>query len=130
MKKKTIETLPEAELAVMQVIWGHNEPLGTGRIVELLEGKKDWSRSTIQVFLSRLEERKFIECQRKGRLKYYHAIIKQEDYRSRETKSFLKNMYENSCHKLIASLVQSKMITKDDLDDIVKIIEEGEEANE
>jgi len=130
MKKKEIHTLPEAELAVMQVIWEHDEPVGTGKIVERLERQKDWTRSTVQVLLNRLEDRAFIECQRKGRLKYYYAVVNQEDYRSRETKSFLKNMYENSCRKLITSLVQSKMITKSDLEDIVKIMEEGEDTDE
>ena len=130
MKEKKIDTLPEAELVVMQSVWELEEPVGTGKIVEQVEHKKDWSRSTIQVFLGRLEERGFLRCERKGRLKMYYAAIKQEEYRKRETKSFLENMYENSCKKLVASLVQSKMMTKEDLEDIVKIIGESEELNE
>lgn len=130
MKKKEIETLPEAELVVMQAIWGLEEPVGTGKIIESLEEKKDWSRSTIQVFLGRLEERGFLKCERKGRLKMYYSKIKEEEYRARETKSFIENMYENSCGKLIASLVQTNMMTKEDLKEIMKIIEEGDEADE
>ena len=130
MKRREIDTLPEAELVVMQAIWGLEEPVGTGKIIESLEEKKDWSRSTIQVFLGRLEERGFLKCERKGRLKMYYSKIKEEEYRARETKSFIENMYENSCGKLIASLVQTNMMTKEDLKEIMKIIEEGDEADE
>lgn len=130
MKKNAVDTLPEAELAVMQAVWELGEPVGTGKIVENLEEKREWSRSTIQVFLSRLEDRGFLRCERKGRLKMYYTAVKEEEYRTRETKSFLANMYQNSCQKLIASLVQTNMMTKEDLEDIVKIIEEGEDADE
>ncbi|MBR3772603.1 MAG: BlaI/MecI/CopY family transcriptional regulator [Clostridium sp.] len=130
MKEKKIDTLPESELVVMQSVWELEEPVGTGRIVEQVEQKRDWSRSTIQVFLGRLEERGFLRCERKGRLKMYYSAIKQEEYRKRETKSFLENMYENSCKKLIASLVQTKMLSKEELEDIVKIMEESEDLDE
>ena len=130
MKDKKIDTSPEAELVVMKSVWDLEEPVGTGRIVEKVEKKREWSRSTIQVFLGRLEERGFLRCERKGRLKMYYAAIKQQEYLKRETKSFLENMYENSCRKLIVSLVQTKMITKEELEDIVKIIEESEELDE
>lgn len=130
MKKSTIETLPEAELVVMQAVWGLEEPVGTGKIIDKVEEKKDWSRSTIQVFLGRLEDRGFLRCERAGRLKMYYAKIKEEEYRTRETKSFLENMYENSCKKLIASLVQTKMMSKEDLQDIMQIIEEGEDVDD
>lgn len=128
MKKSTIETLPEAELVVMQAVWGLEEPVGTGKIIDKVEEKKDWSRSTIQVFLGRLEDRGFLRCERSGRLKMYYTKIREEEYRARETKSFLENMYENSCKKLIASLVQTKMMTKEDLQDIMQIIEDGDDV--
>lgn len=130
MKEHNIETLPEAELIVMQTIWSLEEPVGTGKIIASLEEKKEWSRSTIQVFLGRLEERGFLKCERSGRLKMYSASIREDEYRTRQTKNFLENMYENSCGKLIASLVQTKMMSKEDLKDIMKILEEGEDADE
>lgn len=130
MKQKTIETLPEAELVVMQAVWGLEEPVGTGRIIEKVEERKEWSRSTIQVFLGRLEDRGFLQCERKGRLKMYYSRIKEEEYRTRETESFLENMYQNSCKKLIASLVQTKMMSKEDLKEIMDIIEGGGEEDD
>lgn len=125
MKKKSIERLPDSELYVMNIIWKFKNPVGTGEIVQQLNKEKNWSRSTVQVLLARLEEKGFIQCQRQGRLKYYTSLIEEEIYRSKETKSFLEHFYNNSYKKLIASLAHTNKITDEDIEDIVHIIKEA-----
>lgn len=133
MKKEEVDMklikLPDSELYIMQTIWNTTTPVGTGKIVELINQSKDWSRSTIQVLLSRLEERGFIKMEKQGRLKYYSPIIKEEDYLSRETKSFLKHFYNNSYKKLIASLVQDTKLSKEDYDELLAIIKNAKESD-
>lgn len=128
--KTSIERLPDSELNVMKVIWNSTEAIGTGKIIEVLIEEKNWSRSTIQVLLSRLEERGFIECQKTGRLKYYLPLIREEDYCSKETKTFIEHFYNNSYKKLIASLVQDNTLSEEDIDDIINIIKKGGDKNE
>ncbi|HEX3076915.1 MAG TPA: BlaI/MecI/CopY family transcriptional regulator [Lachnospiraceae bacterium] len=123
------ERLPDSELLIMKVIWEAKDPIGTGRIVELVNEQKDWSRSTIQVLLARLEERGFIEYQKKGRLKYFVPTIKEEDYLAKETKTFLEQFYSSSYKKLIASLVQDQTITDKDMDDIIQIISDAKRGD-
>lgn len=119
------ERLPESELLVMQIIWQSKEDIGTGRIVELVCEQKDWSRSTVQVLLTRLEERGFVEIKKKGRLNYYVPLVKEDEYLSRETRSFMEQFYGNSYKKLIASLVQEQEITDQDMEDIMQIIKDA-----
>lgn len=119
------ERLPESELLVMQIIWQSKEDIGTGRIVELVCEQKDWSRSTVQVLLTRLEERGFVEIKKKGRLNYYVPLVQEEEYLSRETRSFMEQFYGNSYKKLIASLVQEQEITDQDMEDIMQIIKDA-----
>lgn len=126
--KENYERLPDSELLVMQIIWQTGVSIGTGRIVELVCEQKSWSRSTVQVLLARLEERGFIEIKKKGRLKYYIPLIKEEEYLSKETKTFLEQFYSNSYKKLIASLVQDQTITEKDIDDIIHIIKDAKEG--
>lgn len=129
-KNESIERLPDSELSVMKIIWGSNEPIGTGKVVEILNQEKNWSRSTIQVLLARLEERGFIKCEKQNRYKYYSAIVEEEDYCSKETKTFLDHFFNNSYQKLIASLVQNQTIGEEDIEEIVQIIKEGGVKNE
>lgn len=118
----SLERLPDSELQVMKIIWNNETPIGTGKITDILSEEKHWSRSTIQVLLSRLEERRFIQCQKQGRLKYYIPLVKEEDYCAKETKTFLEHFYNNSYKKLISSLVESNTIGVQDIDDIIEII--------
>lgn len=123
--KDNYERLPDSELLVMQIIWQSEIPIGTGRIVELVCEQKNWSRSTVQVLLARLEERGFIEIKKKGRLKFYTPLVKEEEYLSKETKTFMEQFYSNSYKKLIASLAQDQTITERDIDDIIQIIKDA-----
>lgn len=125
MKKEEeikIERLPDSELFIMQTIWNTETPVGTGKVIDLVTQVKDWSRSTIQVLLARLEERGFLDMQKKGRLKYYSPLIQEEDYLAKETKSFVELFYNNSYKKLIASLVQDTKLTDHDYDELLDII--------
>ena len=117
-----LERLPDSELAVMQVIWTEETPIGSGKVVQILEQERGWTRSTVQVLLKRLEEKGFLGCERKGRLKMYCSLVAREDYVSKETKTFLEHFYQNSYQGLIASLVKSEAIREEDIDEIVSII--------
>ncbi|SHO47651.1 BlaI/MecI/CopY family transcriptional regulator [Anaerocolumna xylanovorans] len=128
--KENYERIPDSELLIMQIIWQSKKAIGTGRIVELVCEQKDWSRSTVQVLLTRLEERGFVEIKKRGRLNYYIPLIKEEEYLSKETKTFLEQFYGNSYKKLIASLVQSKEITEEDIEDIIHIIKDAKGGEE
>lgn len=130
MKKvNEIETdmvrLPDSELNVMKVIWNSKEPIGSGKIMEVLGNEKNWTRSTIQVLLARLEEKGFITCEKKGRLKFYIPLIEEKLYCAKETKSFLDHFYNSSYKKLITTLVQDNTLHEDDIEDIIKIIRNG-----
>ena len=124
-QKDNYERLPDSELLVMQIIWQAGELIGTGRIVELVCEQKNWSRSTVQVLLTRLEERGFISIEKKGRLKLYAPLVKEEEYLKRETKTFLEQFYSNSYKKLIASVVQNQTMTEKDMEDIFQIIKDA-----
>ena len=121
-RNKGMERLPDSELAVMRLIWEAGEAVGTGHLADVLGEQKGWTRSTIQVLLARLEEKKFVLCRKEGRFKYYTPLIKEEDYRKSETKTFLEQFYNNSYKGLIAALVQEEEITEEDIQDIMKII--------
>ncbi|ROR22108.1 putative transcriptional regulator [Mobilisporobacter senegalensis] len=135
MEKKSyneefIERLPDSELIIMKVIWDSSEPVGIGKIIEVIAKEKDWTRSTVQVLLSRLEERGFIKAQKKGRLKYYTPLIDEDLYCKKETKTFLEHFYNNSYKKLIASLVEDNNIGEGDIEDIIQILKRGGDRNE
>lgn len=129
-RKQEIERLPDSELAIMRLIWEAGKPVGTGYLADILAREKEWSRSTIQVLLARLEEKKFVECRKKGRLKFYTPVIEQEVYRQSETRSFLAQFYGNSYKGLVAALVQEEKLSKEDIKEIMEMLEDDKHPQE
>ena len=117
--------LSEAELDVMLVIWNAQESLDTGEIVrKLKQGKKI---QAVQVILGRLVNKGYLSCEKTGRLNYYTPLVTEADYRAAETETFVEKLYRNSPKSLIAALVQSQPLSKEDLEEIRALLDREEE---
>ena len=128
-KEQDISRLPDAELDVMLVLWDAGEPMKTAKLLEVLNKKKDWSMSTLQSLLSRLEERGFVEVQKHMRFKYYVPAISEEDYRQKETRIFLERLHGNSFKSLIATLIDSNTVDSSDLKEIEEMLRKAGDKN-
>lgn len=117
--EEIMKSLPDSELKVMQIVWRNHSPMSTGEILAELKDEVDWKLSTLQVILSRLTEKGFLENSKKGRINYYTPIVDYSKYKKNETKNFVKKMYDNSSKKLIASLIESdNSLTDEDIEEL------------
>lgn len=119
-----MKNISESELEVMQAIWKLEEATSV-EIVKEVTKKKGWEKNTIMTLVSRLVSKNFIKAiKRKGELILYKPLIKEEEYKAKETESFLEKMYEGSINDMLAGFAKSKKITKKDLEDLMKLIED------
>ena len=58
--KKAMKRLPDAEFAVMKVVWACEPPITASMIMEQLGEKKNWKMQTVVSLLLRLVERGFL----------------------------------------------------------------------
>lgn len=121
--------IPDAELEIMQVLWMFNIPMTTTSICEHLNKETESLLATTAKLLSRLSERGFVTSYKKGHLKYYTPLVEEDDYLAMENRSFLERVNHNSIRKFLASLAQTKELTKDDIDALKAFIKEKEEEN-
>ena len=119
-----IKKLPDSEFEIMMIIWEANEKVTSDYIMANLD--KNWQKTTVLNFLTRLCYRGFLKCHKEGRFNVYEPLVKKEDYLQKESKSFLKRMHNNSLTSLVASLYDGKHISKEDLKELKKFIEEAE----
>lgn len=124
-----IKRLGDAELEIMLVIWDTSEPVTSNYILERLHGRRNWALSTLMTTLARLANKGFVYCDRSTRTNYYSALISAQDYRAKESRSFLERLYGNSLHNLVTSLYDSNTINENDLSELRKFIEEIERRN-
>ena len=121
-----LKRLSESELDVMLVVWGAQEALDTGEVARRLQ--KGWKIQAVQVVLGRLVKKGYLSCEKIGRLNYYTPLVAEADYRAAETETFVEKLYRNSPKSLIAALVQSQPLSKEDLEEIRALLGRGEES--
>lgn len=124
---KVIKTLGEAELQIMQVIWSATGPVSSSYILNELQEKRKWKLSTLMTSLNRLAEKGFLQCDRSTGKNLYSAIISENDYKAKESQSFLEKFYDNSVQNLITTLYTNKMMKHVDIGELRKFLDELEE---
>ncbi len=120
---KDNQRLPDAELEIMMAIWDANETVTSEYLMEVLN--KDWVKPTLLNLLNRLVQRGFVKCEKVGKINYYTAIEKKEKYLQRESKNFLKQMHQNSISSLLVSLYGGKKLSKKEVEELDRFIEEA-----
>ena len=118
--------LPEAELEIMLVIWDGKQPVTSESIMERLD--KDWTRPTLLKLLTRLCDRGFLRCDKEGRHNVYSVLVPREDYVQDASSNFLQKLHHNALTSLVASLYDGQKVSKADLEELKRFIEEAEEA--
>jgi predicted transcriptional regulator len=118
--KKAMKRLPDAEFAVMKVVWACEPPITASMIMEQLGEKKNWKMQTIVSLLLRLVERGFLCTEKNGRERTYFPLIPKEDYLKFETGNFIRQYYDNSFFSLVNTLYDDKNLTEKDIDELIR----------
>lgn len=119
-----MKDISDAELEVMQFLWKNGESTSV-EIVKHVSQKSEWKNNTIMTLVSRLVSKGFVEAMKnKGKLIIYKPIISEEKYKTKETNSFIEKMYEGSLNNMLVAFAKSKKLTKEDLEDLMKLIDD------
>lgn len=114
-----IQQVSDAELQLMKIIWSKG---GTALYAEIMEeltaAGRTWQKNTVITLLSRLIEKGLLKSNKIGRRNKYTAIVSEADYQTDQTKCFLNKLYEGNVKGLVATLIQSDMLTTEDYEDL------------
>lgn len=116
--------ITESELEVMKVLWKLNSAT-SAQIIESLENNSDWKPKTIQTLITRLVTKEAIEVDKSNKKSYiYYPKISEEQYKNYANESFLKKLYNGSINLMLSSFIKDKKLSKEDIDDLKKLLEE------
>lgn len=107
----------------MHVLWHSDVALSAGDVVRLLSDSRNWKTQTAHVLLNRLLDKGYIEVDKSG---YYHKfspVISEEEYLVSESESLLKRV-GGSVRTMVASLIDTKGVTDEDISAISDILEQ------
>ena len=119
-----MKKLPDSELELMMIIWHAKKPITRMEIEEELPDDRKLSATAILSFLTRLEERGFLEIEKRGKLNVYTPIIKESDYMKKESKSILQKMYHNSIKSFVTALYDGENLSEEDIKELQSFIDE------
>lgn len=117
-----MKRLPDSELEIMMIIWDLDRPVTRVEIEAQLGQERRLSPTTILSFLSRLQEKGFLEVQKSGKNNVYIALIDKQSYMQMESKSILKRLYQNSAKNFLAALYDGDSLSEDDLKELADYI--------
>lgn len=121
------ESLTNAELAVMELLWD-SERLTARQIREQLYGHSDKAQhGTVQRLLQSLEEKGFVNRDRSLGVHLFSANVSREAYGGLQLESLAEKLAGGSIAPLITHLLEENRLTKAEIKRLRKLLEEGRE---
>ena len=106
-----------SELEVMKLLWRADDALPVTDIREELQRQKGWEPATIKTLVARLVSKGAVR-QEKRNVYYYSPLISEKEYNAWATDDLISRLYNGSARDLVAALVQSDGLTKDDIEEL------------
>lgn len=118
--------LSDGEWKLMNLLW-QNPPKTITQLTKEMEDVTGWKRNVIITMLKRLEAKGAI-CHEEGeRAKLFYPAVEQERAALKETKGFLNRVYQGSLSLMVNTMVNSRELSDQDIDDLKAILQKAEE---
>lgn len=117
-----MEKLTPKEEEIMQIVWNLDKCF-VKDIIEQMEAPKP-AYTTISSIVRILENKGFVGHTAYGNTHQYRPKVAKEDYRKSTFKNFVQNYFDNSFKNVVSFLVEEKKLSKEELEDLSKILKE------
>lgn len=115
--------ISEAESVVMEILWARH-PRTSEEVVAALADAQDWQEATIKTLLNRLLNKGAISAERDGRRYLYTPVLRREDWVLEESGSLLDRLFDGRVAPLVAHFSQHRKLSKADVAELKRLIEE------
>jgi BlaI family penicillinase repressor len=116
--------ISEAELQVMEALWGADGPLTATEVAERIGTDRDWSLATVKTMLSRLAAKGALSHREEGRRFLYSPAIDRNSYVGTESRRFVDRLFGGRLSPLVARLAEEDKLDEDDIAAIEAILKE------
>ena len=117
MTNDLAEKISASELEVMKLLWRAEDALPVTEIREKLQRQKGWEPATIKTLVARLVSKGAVR-QEKRNVFYYSPLISEKEYNAWATGDLISRLYNGSARDLVAALVRSDGLTKEDVEEL------------
>lgn len=114
MPPKKSNTLTEAELRLMKILWRRGESAVTDLVAAMPEGET-LAYNSVLTTIRILEQKGYVEHRQEGRAFVYRACVAEQEASRSEVRHVLNRFFGNSRERLLLSLLGDEDLTVDEL---------------
>lgn len=122
MPRKTSETLTEAELRIMQVLW--QMEVGTvQQILDALPAQPALAYNTVLTTIRILERKGYVGHDKDGRAHVFRPTVEREQASRSEIRHLVNRFFRNSHEDLVLNILEDRGIAPQELERLRKMLE-------
>ncbi len=114
MPPRKSNTLTEAELRLMKILWRRGESAVTDLMEALPEGEQ-LAYNSVLTTIRILEQKGYVEHRQEGRAFVYRTCVQEHEASRSEVRNVLNRFFGNSREKLVLSLLGDEQISAEEL---------------
>jgi predicted transcriptional regulator len=122
------KTLTEVELEIMRVVWELEEAT-VRQVHERLAESKDTAYTTVMTMMSILADKGHLEREKHGRAFVYRPTQPKGQVVSSMVEDFVSKVFDGAARPLVLALIKDRKLSRSDLEEIARMIEESEERD-
>ena len=122
MPPKQSETLTDAELRVMKVLWGR----GSGTVQQVLDSiteKPALAYNSILTTIRILERKGYLKHSKDGRAHVYEPVVRQQEATRTELRHLVGRFFGNSHEDLVLNILEDQGVQPEELDRLRKMLD-------
>lgn len=124
MPPKRSNTLTEAELRLMKILWRRGESAVNDLVAALPEAEA-LAYNSVLTTIRILEQKGYVDHRQEGRAFIYRPIVAEQEASRSEVKHVLSRFFGNSREQLLLSLLGDDEISRDELERLRTVIREA-----
>lgn len=112
----------DSEYKFCLILW-ENEPVKSGKLVELCREKLGWSKATTYTVIKRLSERGVV----KNENTVVTSLVSKEEAQASEVDELVDRVFEGSLPSFVAAFTRRKKLPADQVEELRRMINSYEE---
>ena len=120
----TIQSLPNSELAVMELLWRKGRLTARQILEQLYPDVTRPQHGTVQRLLQRLRAKGFVVRDRNLGVSIFSPAVSREEYASEQLESLANRLTRGSLVPMITRLVEDNKLSRAEIDKLRRILEE------
>ncbi|MEO0732079.1 MAG: BlaI/MecI/CopY family transcriptional regulator [Bacteroidota bacterium] len=120
-----METLTRKEEEVLRILFRLKKAF-VKEIIAEMPGKKKPAYQTVSTVVRGLRDKGYVDIEDFGSTHRYFPAIPEEQFFGRDLKRVVTDFFDNSHKALVSHFARNKQLSREDLEDILRMIDEQE----